>query len=165
MNKYLRATSLTKESFSPFGDVIEVEGNSHVTINNGFTKRYHRLADIDATSANGFPIISIFRSQPLPIPIFIRMMERHPLGSQAFIPLRNEAFLIVVAPASDNIYVEDLRAFISDGRQGVNYHRNVWHHPVLALSANQDFLVIDRDGLGDNCEVFNFLYNQNIILS
>lgn len=164
MKHYLRATSLTKESFSSFGDVIEIEGNAHITINKGFTRRYHRLAEVDATAANGTPIISVFRSQPLPSPIVIRMMERHPLGSQAFIPLRDQAFLIVAAPPSENIDVSELSAFISNGRQGVNYYRNVWHHPVLALAADQDFLVIDRDGLEDNCEVFHFSPKHNIIL-
>ena len=82
-------------------------------------------------------------------------MERHPLSSQAFVPLGSPPFLIVVAPPSDRLTRETLRAFITDGSQGVNYHRGVWHHPLIALQRESEFLVIDRGGPRENCDVFD----------
>jgi ureidoglycolate lyase len=80
------------------------------------------------------------------------MVERHPLGSQAFIPLQRFVFIVVVGPAGEAIEAQDLRAFVSNGRQGINYHRGVWHMPLIALEAGHEFLVIDRIGEGANCD-------------
>lgn len=147
---------LTKAAFAPFGDVIETEGSAHFLINNGSTQRFDRLADVQLGTEQDQAVISIFRARTLPMPLTVRMLERHPLGSQAFIPLLGNAFLIVVAPASAVPRSEDVRAFISDGRQGINYHKGVWHHPVLALHDQDDFLIVDRKGLGNNCDEFFF---------
>ena len=147
---------LTKAAFAPFGDVIETEGSAHFLINNGSTQRFDRLADVQLGTEQDQAVISIFRARTLPMPLTVRMLERHPLGSQAFIPLLGNAFLIVVAPAGDVSRSEDVRAFISDGRQGINYHKGVWHHPVLALHDQDDFLIVDRKGPGNNCDEFFF---------
>lgn len=147
---------LTKAAFAPFGDVIETEGSAHFLINNGSTQRFDRLADVQLGTEQDQAAISIFRARNLPMPLTVRMLERHPLGSQAFIPLLGNAFLIVVAPAGDVPRSEDVRAFISDGRQGINYHKGVWHHPVLALHDQDDFLIVDRKGPGNNCDEFFF---------
>ena len=147
---------LTKHAFAPFGDVIETEGSAHFTINNGSTRRYHKLASVETSSADDQTIISIFSVQALPMPMTMRMLERHPLGSQAFIPLLGHPFLIVVAPVASSPDIDSVRAFRSNGRQGVNYHRGVWHHPVLALAAHDDFLVVDRSGAGNNCDEYFF---------
>lgn len=147
---------LTKHAFAVFGDVIETAGSAHFMINNGSTRRYHNLATVETSSTQDQAIISIFSVQALPIPITIRMLERHPLGSQAFIPLLGQPFLIVVAPVAHSPDIDSIRAFRSDGRQGVNYHRGVWHHPVLALAAHDDFLVVDRSGAGNNCDEYFF---------
>lgn len=147
---------LTKAAFAPFGDVIETEGSAHFLINNGSTQRFDRLADVQLGTEQDQAVISIFRARTLPMPLTVRMLERHPLGSQAFIPLLGNAFLIVVAPAGDVPRCEDVRAFISDGRQGINYHKGVWHHPVLALHDRDDFLIVDRKGPGNNCDEFFF---------
>ena len=147
---------LTKQAFAPFGDVIETEGSAHFTINNGSTRRYHKLASVETSSADDQTIISIFSVQALPMPMTMRMLERHPLGSQAFIPLLGHPFLIVVAPVASSPDIDSVRAFRSNGRQGVNYHRGVWHHPVLALAAHDDFLVVDRSGAGNNCDEYFF---------
>ncbi|MDY1045335.1 ureidoglycolate lyase [Pseudomonas coleopterorum] len=147
---------LTKAAFAPFGDVIETEGSAHFLINNGSTQRFDRLADVQLGTEQDQAVISIFRARTLPMPLTVRMLERHPLGSQAFIPLLGNAFLIVVAPAGDVPRSEDVRAFISDGRQGINYHKGVWHHPVLALHDQDDFLIVDRKGPGNNCDEFFF---------
>lgn len=142
---------LTAEAFAPFGDVITTHKRSWFPINDGTTRRYHDLATIDVDSAGGRPLLSIFRVSALPHPINIERMERHPLGSQAFMPLGREAFLVVVADRGE-FRPASLRAFLTDGRQGVNYHRDVWHHAIIALNHETDFLVIDRGGAGRNCD-------------
>ncbi|MBY4678397.1 ureidoglycolate lyase [Marinobacterium arenosum] len=156
---------LTAEAFAPFGDVIETEGRDHFPINNGSTQRYHQLAEVEVADGGGRPIISIFRAQMLDYPLSIKMVERHPLGSQAFIPLNGNPFLIVVAPKGDEVDSGELRAFISNGRQGVNYHRGVWHHPILALQPEDDFLVVDRAGEGHNCDEYFFGDESSIVLA
>jgi len=109
-------------------------------------------------------LINIFRAQPLNYPLRVKMMERHPLSSQAFIPLSDAPFLVLVAPKSKSVRVPELRAFITDGRQGVNYRRAIWHHPVLALRPDSDFLVVDRGGPGENCDEFHF-EDEEILLT
>lgn len=141
---------LTKTTFAPYGDVIETEGATRFTINDGFAERFNDLAAIDVTADGGVPLLSIFRARSRPQPIEIDLLEQHPLGSQAFIPLEQTPFLILVATQPE---FESLRLFISNGRQGVNYRRGVWHYPLLALEKQSDFVVIDRGGAGDNCEV------------
>ena len=143
---------LTEESFAPFGDVIEVDSTQRIEINEGTTERFHDLAAVDVKSGGGHPLINIFRGQPRPQPIDIRMVERHPLGSQAFIPLREQTWLVVVAPPGEAPDPSQLRAFRAEGHQGVNYHAGVWHHPLLVLKPDHDFLVVDRGGPGDNCD-------------
>ncbi|MCW8865416.1 MAG: ureidoglycolate lyase [Colwellia sp.] len=153
VKKLITPKPLTAAAFAAFGDVIEarVEGNNFA-INEGFTQRYHDLAKVDVNDNNGRVLVNIFRATPLVQPIVINMMERHPLGSQAFMPLGQNPYLIVVAPAGafnpDNIEV-----FIANSTQGVNYHKGTWHHFCLALGSESDFLVIDRGGEGDNCDV------------
>jgi len=126
---------LTKEAFAPFGDVIETEGSEFFMINNGSTRRYHKLATVETAEPEDRAIISIFAAEALEMPLAIRMLERHPLGSQAFVPLLGHPFLVVVAPLGDAPVPGHVRAFRSNGRQGVNYHRGVWHHPVLTIAA------------------------------
>jgi ureidoglycolate lyase len=152
--------NLTKKNFSTFGDVIETDGAESILINEGTTERFHNLANIDVESKGGKPLINIFRGQPKPQPIDIKMMERHPLGSQAFIPLKTKPYIIVVAAISKTVGPNDLHAFRAEGNQGVNYKRNLWHHPLLTLESNHDFLVIDRGGPGENCEEIWFTKDQ-----
>ncbi|UTW11078.1 ureidoglycolate lyase [Marinobacterium rhizophilum] len=159
----LKIETLSKEAFAPFGDLIASEGHDFFMINNGSTRRYHRLAEVE-TGTEGTPIISIFRAQTLPMPLRVRMMERHPLGSQAFIPMRGNPFLILVAPPGDDLTSSQLRAFYSDGSQGVNYRPGVWHHPILALTDPDEFLVVDRAGPGNNCDEFFFADSEEIVL-
>lgn len=152
----LEVAPLTAAVFAPFGDVIETQGRDHYTINEGTTERYHDLANIDVGEGDGQPLVSIFQATPRPVPITIKMMERHPLGSQAFMPLSVQPYLVVVAGPGDEVDAGTLKAFITNGRQGVNYAKNTWHHPVLALSEVCDFLVIDRGGPGDNLQEYYF---------
>ena len=143
---------LTREAFAPFGDVIETAGARHYPINEGTTERFHDLAALDVAAGEGRAIVSIFRGQPRVLPLAIRMMERHPLGSQAFMPLSDNPWLVVVARPGVPPGPEDLVAFRPGPGQGVNYARGVWHHPLIALGAVSDFLVVDRAGPGANCD-------------
>ncbi len=142
---------LTKENFAPFGDVLEVDGAERLLINEGTTERFHALAALDVADENGAAILSIFRASVRPAPIRIAMMERHPLGSQAFFPLSDKPWLIVVSSA-EKPAPENLKAFVAHGRQGVQYAKNTWHHPLLIIEPKQDFLIADRTGPGDNLE-------------
>ncbi|HVJ46583.1 MAG TPA: ureidoglycolate lyase [Luteolibacter sp.] len=148
--KFLPIEKLTREAFAPFGDVIQLGGAHHYPINLGTTERFHDLANIDVTDEGGRPLVNVFRGQPRELPFEIRMMERHPFGSQAFVPLDDSPYLIVVALPGPLVH-ENFRAFITEGWQGVNYARNTWHHPLLALGKTSDFIVIDRGGPGNNC--------------
>ncbi|MCP5159765.1 MAG: ureidoglycolate lyase [Gammaproteobacteria bacterium] len=142
---------LTRTAFAPYGDVIDTDGAGHYPINGGTCLRFHDLARITVGVA-GRPLISIFRAQPVAWPLRIERLERHPLGSQAFYPLERRTYLVVVAAPGDRLDEQVPRVFLAGSRQGVNYHPGVWHHPLLALNAESEFLVIDRDGPGLNCE-------------
>ena len=160
MTRRLAPILLTKRDFAPFGEVIEMEGAEQRVINDGSTVRFHDLARVDVAAAGGFPLINVFRAQPSPLPLAVRVLEHHPLGSQAFVPLDPTPFLIVVAPGGEAPRLAELRAFVTDGRQGVNYARSVWHHPVIALDRESDFLVVDRGGPGDNLVEVRFAADQ-----
>ncbi|HTD05549.1 ureidoglycolate lyase [Undibacterium sp.] len=145
---------LTRDSFAPFGEVVMLDGARHYPINQGTTERYHALATADTAADGGHAIISLFRGQPRALPLEITLMERHPLGSQAFIPVTQsdeDQYLVVVAPAGE-FRLDQLRAFLGRGFQGVNYAKGVWHHPLIALHKVSDFLVVDRIGQGHNCD-------------
>ncbi|RKP52666.1 ureidoglycolate lyase [Trinickia fusca] len=142
---------LTRTAFAPFGDVIELAGARQIPINLGTTMRYHDLAHVDVTDEGGRPLVNLFRGQPRTLPFEVTMLERHPLGSQAFIPLTERPYLVVVAPAGE-IVPQKIRAFVTQGWQGVNYAKGVWHHPLIALGESSDFIVVDRGGEGHNCD-------------
>ena len=148
----LRLEPLTRAAFEPFGDVIELDGAQHFPINGGTTERFHDLARVEiGAEMGGRPLINVFRGQPRAQPVEIAMMERHPLGSQAFLPLGVVSYLVVVAPAGD-FDAKKMCAFSIRGWQGVNYARGVWHHPLIVLGGVGDFIVIDRGGSENNCE-------------
>ena len=148
----LRVEPLTRAAFAPFGDVIEAAAAaSHYAINAGTTTRFHDLAHIDASREGGRPILSLFRAQPRTLPFRVILLERHPLGSQAFVPLSQRPYLVVVAEDPAALP----RAFLARDGQGVNYRAGTWHHPLLALEETSDFLVIDRAGPGNNCDEVN----------
>lgn len=150
----LNAQPLTPEAFAPFGDVIDTRTAEYFHINAGRTRRYHDLAKVETLGDEAHALISIFVSQPVAMPLALDFLERHPLGSQAFMPLDRRPYLVVVAPIGERVRARDLHAFLARGDQGVNYHAGVWHHALLALDAESDFLVVDRGGPGDNCETY-----------
>jgi ureidoglycolate lyase len=150
--RLLKPTPLTAEAFKPYGDVIECASAAEQRdINYGNTIRFHDLAKLDLSAGEGRPIVSIFRSTPLPLPLEVKIMERHPLSSQAFYPLSGRPYMVVVAEKGE-FDPEKIKVFLAGPQQGVNYHKGTWHHFSLALGAVSEFMVIDRDGPGDNCD-------------
>ena len=149
MTRVLRPQPLTKAAFARFGDVIEPTGDGD-TINYGAAAKFADLARIDVAREGGRPSVHLYSARPLPPPITIEIMERHPLGSQAFAPLDARDFIVVVAPAGD-LDPDAISAFRAAGGQGVNFAPGVWHHFCLALSPTR-FLVIDRTGPGENLD-------------
>jgi ureidoglycolate lyase len=147
-------TPLTRAGFSPYGDVIDVDGARHFAINSGRATRFDDMAGVDTLEFGGAPAISIFRSAPIPLPVELHVMERHPLASQAIVPIDGVACLVVVAPAGD-LDPALIRIFLASGKQGVNYRRGIWHHPLISLHRTGDFLVVDRKGPGENCDVID----------
>jgi ureidoglycolate lyase len=150
MNIALKPAQLTKPTFAPFGDVVELEDASHFPINQGFAERFDNLAKIDVAMESGVAKVSIFEAKPRPMPMPVDLMERHPLGSQLFYPLQDRAWFIVVA--GDPRDPSSFRAFAATGRQGVNYARNVWHFPLIVTASADRFIVVDRKGPGNNIE-------------
>jgi len=141
---------LTPEAFAAFGNLIEASDEAvKLDINQGHAVRYDRLADIDVADEGGTPIVSLFRAKPL-AELVLRSFERHPLGSQTFVPLSAKPYLVAVAPAGA-FDQATIRLFRAEPHQGVHYRKGVWHHFLLVLDES-DFLVVDRAGPGDNCE-------------
>lgn len=146
---------LTREAYALFGQVIEIDGAEHFPINKGMTERYHDLANVELAGPAARPLISIARGKPYALPLTLEMMERHPLGSQAFYPLSSRPFLSIVAP-DEGGRPGTPRAFLCAPGQGVNMAMNVWHAVLTPLEAESDFLLIDRGGDGSNLEEHYF---------
>lgn len=162
--RVIKAEPLTAEAFAPYGDVIEASAaQKQFSINYGNTTRFHDLMDVDVADEGGTPCVSIFRSHPLEQPIVAKIMEYHPLGSQAFIPLGDQPYLVLVAEAGA-FDANKLKVFLAQANQGVNYHKGTWHHFSLALGKTSDFLVIDRQGGGDNCVEYELSVDEQVLL-
>ena len=146
----IRPRLLDADAFAPFGEVIEASDRARrLPINHGWTDRFDDLARIDVSDDDGRPCVSIFRSRPLN-PLVLKLFERHPLGSQAFVPLTPYPFLVAVAPPGP-FDPAAVQVFMAIGK-GVNYAKGVWRHFCLAQAGVSDFLVIDRAGPGENLE-------------
>jgi ureidoglycolate lyase len=140
----LNSEPLTAAGFMSFGDVMDTNRPDRATlINQGYAERFGDLARIDTAHAGGRPMISIYRAAACALPLRLRLLERHRWGSQAFIPLNRQVFLVIVAPADAEPQLDRLRAFRTAPGQGVNLARGVWHHPLVALEAG-DYLVVER---------------------
>lgn len=147
----IRVEPLTREAFAPFGDVIETDGATAFPINAGTTTRYHDLARVELAGETPRVLVNLFEGQAWHAPVTIAMLERHPLGSQAFYPVDGARMLVVVAPPGE-LDERAIRAFVSGPDQGVNYARGTWHHPLLCQDRPGRFVVVDRGGPGYNCD-------------
>ncbi|KQZ15729.1 Ureidoglycolate hydrolase [Mesorhizobium sp. Root554] len=163
MTEIIAPRPLTRETFTPFGDVIDFDTDNHYPINSGRCERYHALAQAEAAGENGKVIISLFRGTPYAFPLQLTMVERHPFGSQAFIPLSPRPFLVVVCPDGKD-GPGTPQAFLTAPGQGVNYRRNTWHGVLTPIGETQDFVVVDRTGDGSNLEEFHFSHPYEIRL-
>ena len=151
MTALLKPEPLTAEGFAPFGRVISCDVGDGFPINDGHAQRFDALATVDV--GDGEAVLSIFRGTPWPTPTRIGMLERHPRGSQAFVPMERHSWLVVVAAHPEP---SACRAFLARGDQGIQIATGVWHHPLLVLQPMHDFLVVDRRGPGENLEEVHF---------
>jgi len=147
--KVVQLAPLTADAFAPFGDVLEVAGDPDKIINQGLCGRYHDRAQLDFS--DGKAGISLFNAQARSLPFTLDMMERHPDGSQAFIPMTHTAFVVIVA-LDDGGKPGKPRAFLTNPGQAVNYHRATWHGVLTPISAPGLFAVVDRIGSGANLQ-------------
>ena len=147
----IRPRPLTAEAFAPWGEVLEAAGPPDRLINGGLCVRFHDRARIDV--AEGRLGLSVFLAEPRALPLRVAMVERHPLGSQAFVPMTQAPFLVVVAEAGEAPGA--VHAFLTNGAQGVNLSRGAWHGVLTPLAAPGLFAVVDRIGEGANTEEFH----------
>ena len=153
---------ISKENFKKFGDMITTSGIKPLEINDGYAKRFDGIANLNTKKGNGESTISIFSALKRSFPMKVDMMEKHPLGSQAFIPMKETVFLAFVAPEGDEPDLNKIESFIIPNGIGVNYNAGVWHFPLIATE-DMNFLVVDRLGDGDNL-VLHDLNKKNITL-
>jgi len=158
----IKPKPITKENFKKFGDMITTADISPIEINNGYAKRYDGIANLDIKKDNGEATISIFSALKRSFPMKIDMMEKHPLGSQAFIPMKETTFLTFVAPEGDKPNLDKIESFIIPKGIGVNYNPGIWHFPLISTE-DMNFLVVDRLGEGKNL-VLHDLNSENITL-
>ena len=149
MTTHIKAQPLTAEAFAPFGDLLEASGEPNKLINQGKCGRFHDKAKLDF--ADGRAGISIFKGEMETLPLPLEMVERHPEGSQAFVPMSADPFLVVVA-RDENGTPKDPRAFLTEPGQAINFHRGTWHGVLTPLSEPGLFAVVDRIGDGANLE-------------
>tara|TARA_B100001964_G_scaffold94552_1_gene106039 strand:- start:115 stop:612 length:498 start_codon:yes stop_codon:yes gene_type:complete len=160
--KTIKPIPITKENFSKYGDVISIKDIKPLEINNGYAKRYDGIANLNTSNDNGETTISIFSALKRNFPMKIDMMEKHPLGSQAFIPMKETTFLAFVAPEEEKLNLNKIEAFIIPPGIGINYNPGTWHFPLISTE-DMNFLVVDRKGSGDNLVIEN-LDKENITL-
>lgn len=151
-NRTLHLQPLTAEAFEPFGIVIELDDTEPLPINEGFTRKFADLLPLDCENEGGRVAMHFYKSTGRSLPLELNGMERHPLGSQAFWPLHNRPFVIVVAPPSEEMDESAIVGFITNGRQAIQYHRGTWHHYQISLGEDSEFIVLDREGPGNNCD-------------
>ena len=157
----LAVIPLTREAFAPYGDVVESEDRDSYLINNGMAERFHALARVETGGDGAYPVISLVKSRKFELPRKVDHVEYHPFGSQAFLPIDQTPFVVVVAKAGEAPTTDQLQAFVTNGRQGINYHAGTWHHVLLTPYAAMDFICVDRAGEGNNCIDHFFDENQH----
>ena len=161
-NFVIKPKPINKENFKKFGDMIATDDIKPIEINDGYAKRFDGIANLDTSIDGGETTISIFSALKRSFPMKVDMMEKHPLGSQAFIPMKETTFLAFVAPEGDKPDLNKVEAFIIPKGVGVNYNAGIWHFPLIATE-DMNFLVVDRKGSGDNL-VLEDLNKEEIFL-
>ena len=162
METIVKPIKITKTNFATYGDLIASDDVKPMDINAGYAKRFDNLANINTSKDGGKTIVSIFSALKRTFPMKIDMMEKHPLGSQAFIPIKETTFLSFVAPPSEKPIINEIESFIIPPKTGINYKPGTWHFPLISTE-NTNFLVIDRKGNGKNLIIHKF-EKEKIIL-
>ena len=162
MKIIIKPKKITNKNFKKFGEVISTKKIKPININNGYAKRFDNLCKINTSLKKGNTIMSIFLARKRKFPLNIKMMEKHPLGSQAFIPMKETKFLVFVAPNGKKPNIKKIESFIIPKQTGINYKPGIWHFPLISTK-NMNFLVIDRKGMGNNLVIHNF-ENEKISL-
>ena len=162
MEVLITPKAISKENFLKFGDVISTKNIEPININNGYAKRFDDIANLNTSKDNGETTISIFAALKRDFPMKIDMMEKHPLGSQAFIPMKETTFLVLVAPEGEKPDIKKIESFIVQPGIGVNYNPGTWHFPLISTE-DMNFLVVDRKGSGNNLVIQN-LEKEKILL-
>ena len=162
MKIIIKPKKITRKNFKKFGDVISTKKIKSININDGYAKRFNDLCRINTSLKKGSTIVSIFSAKKRKFPMNIKMMEKHSLGSQAFIPMEETTFLVFVAPKGKKPNIKKLKSFIIPEQIGINYRPGIWHFPLISTK-NMNFLVIDRKGKGNNLTIHNFK-NEKISL-
>ena len=162
MKIIIKPKKITRKNFKKFGDLISTRKGKPIKINNGYAKRFDNLCRINTSSKKGKTIMSIFSAKKRKFPMNIKMMEKHPLGSQAFVPMNETTFLVFVAPKGKRPNTKKIKSFIVPKQTGINYKPGIWHFPLISTE-NINFLVIDRKGIGNNLIIYKFK-NEKISL-
>jgi ureidoglycolate lyase len=162
MKIIIKPKKITRKNFKKFGDLISTKKIKPININNGYAKRFNNLCRINTSSKKGNTIMSIFSAKKRKFPMKIVMMEKHPLGSQAFIPMSETKFLVFVAPKGKKPNTKKIESFIVPKQAGINYKPGIWHFPLISTKS-VNFLVIDRKGIGNNLAIYKFK-NEKISL-
>jgi len=162
MEKIIKPIKITRTNFATYGDLISADDIKPMDINAGYAKRFDNLAHINTSKDEGKTVVSIFSALKRTFPMKIDMMEKHPLGSQAFIPMKETTFLSFVAPPGEKPDIDKIESFIISPRTGINYKPDIWHFPLISTE-NTNFLVIDRKGDGENLIIHKFK-KEKIIL-
>ena len=163
MEKIIKPIKISRSNFATYGDLISADDISPMNINAGYAKRFDNLADLNTEKDEGKTIVSIFSALKRTFPMTIDMMEKHPLGSQAFIPMIETTFLSFVAPPGEFPDINKVQSFIIPPKMGINYKPGVWHFPLISTE-DTNFLVIDRKGKGENLIIHKFK-KEKIILN
>ena len=162
MEKIVKPIKINRSNFNAYGDLISTDDISPMDINAGCAKRFDNLANIETSNDGGKTIVSIFSALKRTFPMKIDMMEKHPLSSQAFIPMKETTFLSFVAPPGKFPEINKVQSFIIPPKTGINYKSGIWHFPLISTE-DTNFLVIDRKGSGENLIIHKF-EKEKIIL-
>jgi len=150
----VRATPLSVEGFAPFGDVVSAGLKAGDAANQGTAVRFNWCGQLMSSRAGARPNLAVFRSTAQPLPFTVKLLEKHPCSTQAFVPMVCARFLVCVAPKGLDGFpdVTALRAFVCGPGQGINYHADVWHHPIIALDGPAEFAMLAwEDGSAQDC--------------